>query len=526
MVRMFRRQIHTAPFERAAAESDAATRARLVVMAGARAGMRYAVDKELVIGRGETVDVLLEDGEISRHHARIFADDRGVYWVEDLGSRNGTFLNGLQLQKGELRFGDRLTLGQHTLLLARVDSAEDYLRKRERLATLGRISAGVAHDLNNMLGAIVATVDYLGKVSLENEVEVRECLRDIHQAVRRAASLTPKLVSFARSESTGHGTVDLTALAGEVAELCRRAFDRAVEVETDIEPAVELTGDGVELYQALMNLCLNARDAMPSGGLLAIGVHRIREGAAAALGLPRAPHIHLSVADSGSGIDDATKARLFDPFFTTKGRFGTGLGLATVAETVEIHGGIIRVESEVGHGSRFDVYLPATRPWSARTKETAPRVSRPRLDKRPPSERTILLADDEPTVRRSIARLLRGEGYRVIEAYDGAEAVQLYRQHKPRPDLCIVDVNMPNVDGIEALKILRQLDRACRVVMISGHIDGAQASQIEARGAVRVLAKPCSAAELLTSVAEALGPGDVPDPDATGERRALDPSEL
>ncbi len=519
-----RRQSATAPFERPGSEPDRGAPARLVVMAGARAGMRYAFTEQIVIGRGEAVDVLLDDTEISRKHARLFRDEEGAFQLEDLDSRNGTFLNGLQIKVSPVRFGDRITVGQHTLLFTKLSPEEENLRQRDRLAALGRISAGVAHDLNNMLGAIAASVDYLARVSLDDEAKVRECLRDLEQAVKRAGSLTPRLVAFARSESQGHGPVDLSAVCAEVVELVRRAFGAAIAVEAHVEPGLALTGDGVDLHQALMNLCFNARDAMPRGGKLTLRAKRIAPPHAEQLGLAREPHAQVTVEDTGSGMDEVTRARIFEPFFTTKGRFGTGLGLSMVAEVVQLHGGEVEVQSEPDNGARFDLFLPLKRPWSDRSmRDTGPKRKPIRPDPKPPRDRTILLADDEPSVRRGFARLLRHEGYEVLEVADGAEAVALYQGHEKRPDLVILDVRMPNLDGIEALKMLRAIDRRARVMMISGHLDPSEARELRARGAIELIAKPCPAAVLLPMVAAALGPGAGDDAESTGQHAALDP---
>jgi two-component system, cell cycle sensor histidine kinase and response regulator CckA len=519
-----RRQSATAPFERPGSEPDTRAPARLVVMAGARAGMRYAFTEQIVIGRGESVDVLLDDTEVSRKHARLYRDDEGAFQLEDLGSRNGTFLNGLQVKKNALRFGDRITVGQHTLLFTQLSPEEENLRQRDRLAALGRISAGVAHDLNNMLGAIAATVDFLARISLTDEAKARECLRDLEQAVKRASALTPRLVAFARSESQGHGPVDLSAVCAEVVELVRRAFGSSINVESQIEPGLALTGDGVDLHQALMNLCFNARDAMPRGGKLSITAKRIVAVQAEKLGLTRELHAQVTVEDTGVGMDETTRARVFEPFFTTKGRYGTGLGLAMVAEVVQLHGGEVEVASGPDKGSRFDMFLPMKRPWSDRSmRETGPKQKPVRPDPRPPQERTILLADDEPSVRRGFARLLRHEGYEVLEVADGAEAVALYQGHEKKPDLVILDVRMPNLDGIEALKMLRSIDRRARVMMISGHLDASEARELRARGAIELIAKPCPAAVLLPMVAAALGPGAGEEADNTGQHAALDP---
>ena len=252
-----------------------------------------------------------------------------------------------------------------------------------------------------------------------------------------------------------------------------------------------------------MNLCLNARDAMPRGGVLRVSASAITPGSEP---LPEplnaeVTHLVLCVEDTGVGMDEATRARIFEAFFTTKREgAGFGLGLATVKEVVAFHGGQIRIESEEGKGTRFLVYLPLHEAGHEPRKVTGAHETQ-----LPSSRGLILLVDDEEVVRRSFARLLRQAGHNVVEAADGVKAVELYRQAFPRPNLVILDLDMPVLSGEETQDRLLRLDPNVRILFVSGHDEPTRESAVHARGALGFLRKPCKVQVLLGAVSEALG---------------------
>lgn len=460
-----------------------------------------------MIGRSGDASVTLEDPEVSRNHARISKSDLGAYLLEDLGSKNGTQVNGLPITRHLLSFGDKIQFGPHVMLLfAPFDPIEDQLLQRQRLEALGRVGAGVAHDLNNMLGAIGASIDYLGKLPGERTLhseEVRECFEDIRLAASQASELTRGILKFARGRAQAHTQVDLSGLCNDVMRLIRHTFDRAIQIESKIHPRLLVRGDQAELHQVLMNLCLNARDAMPSGGVLRVSASAIAPGAEA-LPEPLNPeltHLVLCVEDTGVGMDEATRGRIFEAFFTTKREgAGFGLGLATVKEVVAFHGGQIRIESEEGKGTRFLVYLPMQEADEEPRKATGAHEA---LHASPRGQ--ILLVDDEEVVRRSFARLLRQAGHLVTEASDGVKAVDIYRQAYPRPNLVILDLDMPVLSGEETQDRLLKVDPMVRVLFVSGHDEPTRESAVHARGALGFLRKPCKVQVLLGAVSDALG---------------------
>ncbi len=480
--------------------------ARLIAISGTQAGRKFKIGDIAIIGRGAEASVTLEDPEISRSHARISCSELGAYLLEDLGSKNGTQVNGLPITRHLLSFGDKIQVGPNVVLLfAPFDPVEDQLLQRQRLEALGRVGAGVAHDLNNMLGAITASIDYLGNLpgaSALRSKEVRECFDDIRLAAHQASDLTRGILKFARGRAQAHSPVDLSGLSSDVMRLIRHTFDRAIQIEAKIHPGLSVRGDQAELHQVLMNLCLNARDAMPRGGVLTVSASAVTPGSHLLPERlnPAQPHLMLCVQDTGVGMDEATRARIFEAFFTTKREgAGFGLGLATVKEVVTFHGGRIQIESGEGQGTRFLVFLPLHDAGAEVRSITGGHETQA-----PSQQGLILLVDDEVVVRRSFARLLRQAGHEVLEAPDGLQAVAMYHQAYPRPHLVILDLDMPVLTGEETQERLLKVDPAVRILFVSGHDEPARESAVYARGALGFLRKPCKVDALLSAVSDAL----------------------
>ncbi len=481
--------------------------ARLITIAGAQAGRKFKIGDLAIIGRASDAAVTLEDPEVSRNHARISKSEIGAYMLEDLGSKNGTQVNGLPIKRHLLSFGDKIQVGPHVMLLfAPFDPVEDQLLQRQRLEALGRVGAGVAHDLNNMLGAIGASVDYLGKLPQDRTLsseEVRECFADIRLAAGQASELTRGILKFARGRAQAHAQVDFSGLCNDAMRLIRHTFDRAIQIDSVIHPGLYVRGDQAELHQVLMNLCLNARDAMAHGGVLRVSATAVTPASHAVPKElnPAFSYLALTVDDSGVGMDEKTRARVFEPFFTTKREgAGFGLGLATVKEVVAFHGGEIQVESAEGKGTRFVVFLPLHR-----VRHESGHVTAGHQTPLPAARGVIMLVDDEEVVRRSFARLLRQAGHQVLEAQDGVRALETYARTIPRPNLVILDLDMPVLTGEETQERLLALDPDARILFVSGHDEPARESAVHARGALGFLRKPCQAHILLGAVADSLG---------------------
>lgn len=482
-------------------------RARLVVLAGQQVGRKYPLDDSSTIGRGSSSTVPIDDTLVSRTHVTIQREPDGSYVLHDLGSRNGTLINGKRVQREPLRFGDRIQVGQTLFLFTHIDPLEDRILQRQKLEAIGRLGAGVAHDINNLLGAILVNTEYLesGRTSAPplSENEISEALADVRAAAKLGADLTKRLLAFARRGTGDHAVLDYSALVNEALELAHRTFDRKVRMERDLAPSLRVRGDRGHLHQMLMNLFINARDAMPAGGVLTVTVRAASESDVAKSALPKnAEYVLLAVADTGIGMSEETRRHIFEPFFTTKSEEkGSGLGLATVLDVVTAHGGHVACESELGHGTTFSILLPvASGAMRGDTHTPLVQVALLRADH---PRGTVLVVDDEAVSRRSICRLLGREGHRTLEADSGPYALEVFSQSDV--DVVLMDLDLPDLDGESTFRVLRERAPAARVVFLTGYVDDARQRALEAAGAFAVLHKPCEAATLRRVVEDALG---------------------
>lgn len=478
--------------------------AQLIVLEGESVGQKFRLEGSTTIGRSPDASIVLADPEVSRIHARVSRNEYGSHVLEDLGSKNGTFVNGSRVSRQAVLYGDKIRIGPRALLeLTSFDAVEDHLVQRQRFEAIGRLGVGIAHDLNNVLAALEAGAAFLRGLAPDRSLgdpEVRECISDLTLAAERASELTSGILSFARGRRTARGPVDLSVLAWEVVRMLRHALDQSIRIEPKIDPNVVVYGNQSELHQVLLNLCLNARDAMPDGGVLRITARHQEQAADEQAGTPRRSVACVSVEDTGTGMEPEVLARVFEPFFSTKREgAGYGLGLATAREIIALHGGQIRIESVPAQGSVFHVTLP--RP----DRESGPPEASE--SKPPPFDpnvnlASILLVDDERIVRRSVARLLRQSGFSVTEAADGMEALALYQEHPF--DLVLLDLDMPGLNGEETQARLMLLDPRVRVIFATGHADPQREANVRARGALAFLEKPFSLETLLSLVQEAL----------------------
>jgi signal transduction histidine kinase/CheY-like chemotaxis protein len=478
--------------------------ARVVVLAGKLAGDKYAIEDELTLGRGDKADVKLDDTLVSRIHARIFQHENGSYVIEDLESRNGTLVNGMASSKQILTYGDRIQIGSSLLLFAHHDPMEEQAAQRRKLEAIGRLGTGVAHDFNNLLGAVRSSIDFLNGLPRDTNLsdsDVREAFNDIRAAAAAATEMTSRLLGFAREVQGSHSDVDLSELCRHVVQLARHTFHRSIQIEARIDRGLKVTGDRGQLHQLLMNLLINARDAMPNGGKLKISAKKADPPELEKAPLnPLVKHALITVEDTGIGMDDATRERAFDPFFTTKGdQVGAGLGLAAVYEIAKSHNGHIIVHSVPDRGTEFQVVFPLTSERrSVPTEPSLPAIKLPR------TQLLILLVDDEDVVRRSAGRVVRQSGHRVIFAQSGKEAVRVYTETQPRPDLVLMDLNMPGLTGDQAFEKLKEIDSEAPVVFVSGYWDADLERRLREMGALGFVQKPYEAATLRDAIVQAM----------------------
>ena len=370
---------------------------------------------------------------------------------------------------------------------------EEQLRQSQKLEAIGSLAGGVAHDFNNIL-MVIRTCSELGLRGDLND-GVRGHLVEIAAAAERAANLTHQLLAFSRQQVLRPEVTDVNDVVRETVALIERLIGEGIETRTQLEEQLDAAVvDRGQLVQVLLNLAVNARDAMPLGGTL--DVRTRNEVLDAPRGdVPAGHHVVLEIGDSGIGMDETTRARIFEPFFTTK-ETGTGLGLATVYGVVRQSNGHITVDSEFGSGTTFKLYFPAA------ANASPVRGEMPSLTSTPGTE-TILLAEDEDQVRKLVATSLRMEGYTVLEAADGFEALRLAREQAPI-DLLFTDVVMPGLNGRELWEELSREHPGLRALFSSGYPADMVLRHGIAEGRVAYIEKPYLPSELAVKVREVL----------------------
>ncbi|MGD2069802.1 MAG: response regulator [Gemmatimonadota bacterium] len=379
---------------------------------------------------------------------------------------------------------------------------EEQLRQSQKLEAIGTLAGGVAHDFNNRLTVIQGQAGIL-LAELDEEDPLRESAEAILESARRGAELTAQLLAFGRRQVSRPSLIDLNEVIREMRGILARLMGESVEIEVRFDPGrVPVMADRGQIEQILLNLATNARDAMPDGGHLTISTETVpvHSETRTPLDLEAGTYAVLAVADDGKGMDEGVRARLFEPFFTTKGEGeGTGLGLSTVYGMVKQARGDLEVESAPGRGARFRIWLPLGR-GTLPDRDDGP--SRDAPEPRRPTR--VLVAEDEPGVRRIVVRSLTRAGYQVAEAGSGEEALALVAGGAPPPELLVTDVVMPGMHGGELADRLLERLPALHVLFISGYSDEAPIDLVRRSPVRDFLAKPFTPDELLHRVAALL----------------------
>jgi PAS domain S-box-containing protein len=381
--------------------------------------------------------------------------------------------------------------------------AEEQLRQAQKMEAVGRLAGGVAHDFNNLLTSILGFVD-MALAQIEPESDIAEYLEEVRKAGTRASTLTQQLLAYSRKQILAPRVVDLNECVTELDKMLTRLIGEDLEFRTRLDSDLcKIKADPGQIQQVIMNLALNARDAMPAGGTLTVETENVYLDRAYVANHPdtiTGPHVRLTVTDTGTGMPPEILAHIFEPFFTTKdvGK-GTGLGLSSVYGIVKQSGGSIAVESVVGKGTVFRIYFPAVDRKGRTIKESPAREreSRSRFGE------TVLLAEDEGTVRKFLVAALRSHGYHVVEARDGIEALAIGRKLE-RLDLVLSDVVMPGLNGGKLASEMKTIHPDAKFLFISGYTRDTVSIQDLGEGA-SFLQKPFTQTDLLTKMREVLG---------------------
>jgi two-component system, cell cycle sensor histidine kinase and response regulator CckA len=366
----------------------------------------------------------------------------------------------------------------------------------QRLESLGTLAGGIAHDLNNILTPILAMPQILRLQQPQLDDRSLEMLTVIETSAKRGANLVKQILTFTRGSEGERRTVQVSSLLREVIKVIEQTFPKAIAIREELstQPVGTVFVDPTHLHQVLMNLCVNARDAMPDGGILTLAIDPfyvddafVQTNLEAQVG----HHVLITIADTGTGISPEVRDCIFDPFFTTKAHgHGTGLGLATVLGIVKTYGGFVQVCSEVGQGTQFKIYLPTT---ESTTVEATSGGDFPQEH-----GGLVLIVDDDPIIQKTHQALLESYAYTTLIAQDGIEAISLYRQRAKDIRSVLMDVMMPNMDGISAIRTLKTINPKVHIVAMSGLSSHREA--VLTAGANVFLSKPFTAEELLQSV--------------------------
>jgi PAS domain S-box-containing protein len=374
--------------------------------------------------------------------------------------------------------------------------------RAQRLESIGRLAGGIAHDLNNVLCPVILSIQLLREKM--PDAESLEILNLLENSARRGTGMIKQVLTFAKGLKADRIAVHIAELIKELVKIGRETFPRSIQIKTSVATDLwPVIGDATQLHQVLMNLCVNACDAMPDGGVLELRAENQAVDEKQAAVLPDAqpgPYVVLSVKDTGIGIPPEIQDKIFEPFFTTK-QFGkgTGLGLPTVLGIAKGHGGFVGVESALNLGSCFRVYLPSKPDTTVSAAAIGPVTAPVGQDE------LILVVDDEKSILLVTQAILIDHGYNVITANDGVEAVALYKERQAEIRAVVTDMAMPYMDGVEAIRAIRKIDPQARFVAVSGFLEYDRLVETTGCSSLTLLHKPYSPDKLLQTLAGVLG---------------------
>ncbi|HEX2226787.1 MAG TPA: PAS domain S-box protein [Candidatus Binatia bacterium] len=390
----------------------------------------------------------------------------------------------------------------HAALLKNIDEQkklEEQLRQAQKMESIGTLAGGIAHDFNNVLNIIRAYATLVSRRCPADQ-QIVESMQVINEEIDRAAAVVRQLLTLARKTETVLARTDANQVVVSVSELIKKTFPKTIEINLDLNLTLPpVLADSNQLGQALLNICVNARDAMPAGGTLTFTSETV-EGDELQQRHPDAkaePYVCIGISDTGAGMDESVRARIFEPFFTTKAfGEGTGLGLAMVYGLIKNHNGFVDVESELGRGTTFRLYMPA----SASTEQP---LGNPTVKKEAPAQQrsfqrgTVLVVEDEQPMIRLLSNVLQKAGYRTLIAMDGEEAMGLFQRHRDKIDLVLLDLNLPKADGAEVIRALKMQKPEVYIIVASGYLEPEMKEQLLQTGVKDYIHKPYSIDQVL-----------------------------
>ena len=378
---------------------------------------------------------------------------------------------------------------------------QNQLLHAQKMDAIGQLAGGVAHDFNNMLGIIVGYTQMILS-DMEEDNPYKGDLAEVLEAALRSKDLTMKLLTFARKEKLCVSPHHVAKLVDDIKNILDRGLGKTLQIKTSIDDSIMVLADTNQLHQAILNICVNARDAMPDGGTLYIEARRVTETGRTCKICNKnisGDFCLLQISDTGIGMPQEISSRIFEPFFTTKGvGKGTGLGLSTTLGIIQNHEGHVSIYTEPGQGTTFKVLLPL-RDEPSQTNQISPKAAPPAT-----GSETVMVVDDEKGMMELAEKILKKAGYRVISCSSGAQAVEIFSEQHQNIDLVILDIIMPEMDGAEVFSRIKEIQPGTKVIIASGYSINGKAGDLMKKGANAFVQKPFLPSELWETVSQVL----------------------